>query len=267
MTFHDWLLKVRHVTGDTADIYTRWADLYRKAHGDAVSVKTSRRWLLSVAVAGKIPMHAVTALKQYCAWLIKTGTQHDAPYSLISRPNVSRKQSHCIDKSLIDRHIEKRSERPTYIQGRAAVMLMYSALVRPIDILSLSWDNVDFFSGTVRIGDVDRSIHKTALDALADWYAIAPARGPFVPVFSAGGSMLSSSYLIDLVHEVDKRITPHLVRECAIREMLKNGASIEAVANLSGLHVASIARRVGGHISPDRLRAVYMHAHEHAEAE
>lgn len=267
MTFKEWLLKTKHVTGSTADLYDRWASLYRSTHGEKVTLHYARRWLVSVSVRGKVQPHAVTALKQYCAWLIKTGIQRDAPYSLLSKPKSSHARTKPANIDIVEKHITAQNDSHGYIQGRAAVMLMYSAMVRPVDVLSLSWDKVDFYSGSINIGGTWRAIHKTALDALADWYRVTPARGPFVPVFTSGGGMLSSSTFIDIVHQVDKNLTPHSVRECAILAMLRNGASIESVAQLSGLHVSSVARRVGGDISPDRLRTIYMRAHEHAEAE
>lgn len=265
ITFKEWLFKRRHLTSGTVDLYDRWASLYRKEHGDHVTEKSARRWLVSIASNRKIPLHAVTALKHFCVYLITTGKQPDAPYSSIKKPKSHSRHIKPASYDVIARHIKAQGDTPAYIQGRAAILLIYSSLVKPLDALSMSWNDIDFYSGSITANGLWHPIHKTALDALADWHRLAPVLGPFTPVFSHGGVAMSSSSFANIVRRVDKSLTPYSVRESAIRAMLLNGASVVAVAQLSGLDVSSIIRRIGITIPLDKLRSTYMHAHPHAE--
>lgn len=166
------------------------------------------------------------------------------------------------------------------VRDRAILEFLYSTGVRVSELVGLSWADIDFDLGIVRVvgkGSKERivPVGEIALEALRDYRREverkwgAPARGS--PVFlNRNGRRITTRSIGRVVEKhlrrkgIPVKMGPHGLRHTFATHLLNSGADLRAIQELLGHASLSTTQRYT-HLNLDQLTAVYDRAHPRAK--
>ncbi|WP_227935801.1 tyrosine recombinase XerC [Alkalihalobacillus deserti] len=166
-------------------------------------------------------------------------------------------------------------------RDRAILELLYATGMRVSECSQLSIHAIDLSIGTVLVIGKGRKERYTpigafACDALHDYIEdgrkklLAKANNPTSALFlNYRGGQLSDRSIRTIVQtrmekvSSNKRLRPHDIRHSFATHMLNNGADLRVVQELLG-HEHLSTTQIYTHVTKDRLRDVYKHAHPRA---
>ena len=157
-------------------------------------------------------------------------------------------------------------------RNQALVELMYSSGLRRSEITGLTIADVDFFNGVVKVlgkGNKERFVPVTqeALQALRQYLATRPAYKPSDALFlGKNGTPLTGDGLayifknLTIQSNIARRMSPHSMRHSFATHLLNNGCDLRSLQEMLG-HSSLQSTQVYTHVSLDKLKNVYQHAH------
>ncbi|MBI2987157.1 MAG: tyrosine recombinase XerC [Deltaproteobacteria bacterium] len=166
------------------------------------------------------------------------------------------------------------------IRDRAILEVLYSTGVRVSELVGLSWGDVDFQLGILRVlgkGSKERivPIGEVALQALRD-YGIEQgkrwgrvAKGEVAVFLNRAGGRITTRSVARIVEKrlratgVPVRVGPHGLRHTFATHLLNSGADLRVIQELLGHASLSTTQRYT-HVNLDQLTAVYDRAHPRA---
>lgn len=167
---------------------------------------------------------------------------------------------------------------PLGLRDRALLEILYSSGLRASELCALTFDRLDLEEGQMRVMGKRKKeriaqLGAHALEAIRNYLGKRSELGhpshDVVFVNFRGGPLTSRS----LQRVVDKHvrqalpgrkeISPHTLRHTFATHMLDAGADLRVVQELLG-HESLSSTQIYTHVSIDRLKEVYRHAHPHA---
>ena len=157
-------------------------------------------------------------------------------------------------------------------RDRALFELMYSSGLRRSEVVGLKISDVDFFNGIVKVfgkGSKERLVPVTdeALAALKDYLATRPNPQPQEALFlNRNGKPLTGdglAYIFKntaIAAHLVRKVTPHSLRHSFATHLLNNGCDLRSLQEMLG-HKSLAATQVYTHVSVEKLKSVYQHAH------
>ncbi len=167
------------------------------------------------------------------------------------------------------------------LRNRAWIELVYSSGLRVAETEGLNVEDIDFWSGTVRVvgkGNKERivPVGNAALAAVKDYLK---ARGESIsspasharPVFinlklrTRLTSRAMHMIILDAAKKagVTRRVSPHVVRHTFATHLLNAGCDLRSVQEMLG-HKNLATTQIYAHVTTERLRKVYEKAHPRA---
>ena len=307
--FASFLLSERNFSRHTADGYLqdiaqfarfRWGDeISPPFKWESVTQEDARAFLMGFAKDGAkaaTTRRKLASLRAFYHWIVRGGALPRNPFSALHGPKLAKPLPKVLSVEEAGRFLaaplkEMEAIRKSARKNRMADMFacirdaafyetLYSTGCRIAEMLSLSWREIDFESGTVIVtgkGMKQRLciIGSRALDSLRRLRnatdAFIPGGGaPDQPVFHGGrGGRLTprdaerrmKKWLA--AAELPADLTPHKLRHSFATHLLDAGADLRSVQEMLG-HSSLATTQIYTHVSIERLKDEYAKAHPRA---
>lgn len=218
-------------------------------------------------------LRKIASLRSFAAYLLAQGKLERNPFKLLP----SHKREKILPKFLSVPETERLLETAAHskhfaARDKALFELMYSSGLRRSEVTGLRIKDVDFFNGLVKVfgkGSKERLVPVTdaALDAIKTYLACRKNPQPGDALFlNKNGKPLSGdglAYIFKntaIASHLARKVTPHSLRHSFATHLLNNGCDLRSLQEMLG-HKSLAATQVYTHVSLEKLKSVYDHAH------
>jgi integrase/recombinase XerD len=254
-----------------------WAGVTREHLIDYILALKDREYA-SATVARK-----VAAVKSFCHFLLRTGIITADPASELDSPKVKKRLPQTLSPEDVNALLEitlRHGETPKGLRDRALLEMLYATGMRVSEVATLTVDDLDLESGTVRClgkGSKERvmPLYPEAIATIETYLRrgrteLLPAGSREKALFlNPRGEQLTRQGLWLIIKRyardlgIADRVTPHTLRHSFATHMLNGGAGLREVQKLLG-HANIATTQIYTHVSRERLRQVYDEAHPRA---
>lgn len=217
-------------------------------------------------------LRKIAALRSLAAFLLRQGKLARNPFKLLPAPKREKLLPNFLTLPETDRLINTAGNTHFAARDKALFELMYSSGLRRSEVTGLKIRDVDFFNGVVRVlgkGNKERLVPVTdeALYAIKYYLSTRPNPQPQDALFlNAHGKPLTGDGLAfifkntAIAAHLARKVTPHSLRHSFATHLLNNGCDLRSLQEMLG-HKTLAATQVYTHVSLDKLKSVYQHAH------
>ncbi len=217
-------------------------------------------------------LRKIAALRSLAAFLLCQGKLARNPFKLLPAPKREKLLPKFLTLPETDRLINTAGNTHFAARDKALFELMYSSGLRRSEVTGLKIRDVDFFNGVVRVlgkGNKERLVPVTdeALYAIKYYLSTRPNPQPQDALFlNAHGKPLTGDGLAfifkntAIAAHLARKVTPHSLRHSFATHLLNNGCDLRSLQEMLG-HKTLAATQVYTHVSLDKLKSVYQHAH------
>jgi integrase/recombinase XerC len=224
---------------------------------------------------------ALSSIRGYYRWLIKTGKRKDDPSALIKNLKTPR----TLPEFLWEAEMASFAELPEKEgilwpeRDKALILVMYSAGLRIAELASLSMEQMadDFLSARVTgKGGKERYVFfsEEASRAMKEYFpartqrikAEKPTDNVFINLRGGPLSIPGIRWIIGQYGDrsgLKKHVHPHALRHSFATHLLNGGCDVRIVQEMLGHASISTTQRYT-HVDMERLKQAYMKAHPHA---
>lgn len=222
----------------------------------------------------------ISALRRFYRYLCKENIIKDNPFELVSLPKKEKKlPSFLYNSELEDLFEIPKINTPLGQRNRLILELLYATGIRVGELVNIKNEDIDFFNKSIRVtgkGDKMRIVmygeycEDIMQQYLNDGYLklLNDRKSDYLIVNNRGSKITERAirYIInDLIKKssLKKHISPHTLRHTFATHMLESGADLLTVQELLG-HESLSTTQIYTHVTNERLREVYLHAHPRA---
>ena len=217
-------------------------------------------------------LRKIATLRSLAAFLLRQGKLARNPFKLLPAPKREKLLPKFLTLPETDRLINTAGNTHFAARDKALFELMYSSGLRRSEVTGLKIRDVDFFNGVVRVlgkGNKERLVPVTdeALYAIKYYLSTRPNPQPQDALFlNAHGKPLTGDGLAfifkntAIAAHLARKVTPHSLRHSFSTHLLNNGCDLRSLQEMLG-HKTLAATQVYTHVSLDKLKSVYQHAH------
>jgi len=240
------------------------------------TLSTVRSFLASLSnhkYARNTTLRKIAALRSFANYLLEQGLIQQNPFKLLPAPKRERLLPKFLTVEETQRLLETSAQKGTFTARNLALMeLIYSSGLRRNEVTKLKIADVDFFNGVVKVlgkGNKERFVPVTqaALQALRDYLATRVNPQPADALFlNKNGTPLTGDGLayifkhLAIQSSIARKVSPHSLRHSFATHLLNNGCDLRSLQEMLG-HKSLLATQVYTHVSLDKLKSVYQHAH------
>jgi integrase/recombinase XerC len=224
----------------------------------------------------------VAALRSFFRFLCRESIVEENPFNTIHTPKLEKKLPVFLDINEVTAILDLPTKDDLGRRDAAVLELLYATGVRVSELAGLSIEDVDFARGYVlvygkgakeRVVPVGRQAIKTVESYVAHNRPRLCSKNPGKShrklfVNSKGGPLTDRSIrrILDKyvnMLAINKNVSPHTIRHSFATHLLNNGADLRSVQELLG-HVNLSTTQLYTHVTKERLKEVYLHAHPRA---
>lgn len=218
-------------------------------------------------------LRKIASLRSFAAYLLEQGQLERNPFKLLPAPKREKILPKFLSVPETQRLLETAAHSKHFAaRDKALFELMYSSGLRRSEVTGLCVKDVDFFNGIVKVfgkGAKERLVPVTdaALDAIRTYLASRPHPQPHDPLFlNKNGKRLTGdglAYIFKhtaIASHLARKVTPHSLRHSFATHLLNNGCDLRSLQEMLG-HKSLAATQVYTHVSLEKLKSVYDHAH------
>ena len=218
-------------------------------------------------------LRKIASLRSFAAYLLAQGELERNPFKLLPAPQREKILPKFLSLPETDRLLETAAHSQHFAaRDKALFELMYSSGLRRSEVTGLCIRDVDFFNGVVKVfgkGSKERLVPVTdaALDAIRIYLACRKNPQPQEALFlNKNGKRLTGdglAYIFKntaIASHLARKVTPHSLRHSFATHLLNNGCDLRSLQEMLG-HKSLAATQVYTHVSLDKLKSVYEHAH------
>lgn len=266
---------VRAYTEDLQE-FTAFCSARKYSPAQAFAPEAIRSFLANLSAnspARNTLLRKTATLRSLARYLVEQGQLEKNPFKLLPSPKKERLLPKFLSEEEVDRLLDTAAEKGRFAaRNKALFELVYSSGLRRSEVIGLKIADVDFFSGVVRVlgkGNKERlvPVTDTALVALKDYLSVRTNPQPQDALFlNKNGTALTGdgvAYLfkhLAIGSGIARKVTPHSLRHSFATHLLNNGCDLRSLQEMLG-HKNLSATQVYTHVSLDKLKSVYEHAH------
>jgi integrase/recombinase XerC len=255
---------------------------------DPLLIRRFLTWLDEFEYSAATMARKIATLRSFYKYLTRQGLVRNNPMMLIRTPKQTKRLPKAITVEQIEQLLNSPDGATTLgARDRAILETLYSTGIRVSELVDLNRQDMDEIGEALTIrgkGKKERIVPlgSHALRAIRQYMSLldtdprfarvrqAADAGELVPLYvnKTGGRLSSRSvrrkldkYLIDA--GLDPSISPHTLRHSFATHLLDNGADLRSVQELLG-HQSLSTTQVYTHLSTQRMREAYHHAHPRA---
>jgi len=251
---------------------------------DDVGRQVLRRYILWLRKEGYVEAsmaRKLSELRSFCRYLLREGFLDSNPIDVVSSPKVPKRLPRYLKPEEVEALLNAPDvSKPLGQRDKAILELLYAAGVRLSELVSLNLGDLSLKAGQMLVwgkGGKERVVllGDPAVGALRAY--ISDGRGKlasqkttsalFLNRFGGRLSRRSIGLILDKYSKLAglwKKVTPHLLRHTFATHMLEGGAGLRVVQELLG-HAQPTTTEIYTHVTPSRLREVYMKSHPRAK--
>jgi integrase/recombinase XerC len=264
------------------DQFFEWLEMNNPGFSiDSVTLAEVRGWMVSLLEGGAATgtVHRkMSALRAFFRYLRKHGIISTDPMSGLKLPRKAKQLPVFVAEEALDRLLDEFEFGNNFsgIRDRTIVEFLYLTGMRRSELINLRDEDVDLFSGQVRvtgkrgkqrviplapgfIKSVEKYISARRESGLAVQWFFVTNRGN--KMYDKGVYNIVKRYL-SMVTTVEKK-SPHVLRHTFATHMLNHGADLNSIKELLG-HASLSATQVYTHNTFEQLKKVYKQAHPRA---
>ena len=222
----------------------------------------------------------LACIRSFFKYLSRENVLKANPAASVSTPKREKRLPKFLDAGEVTSLLEAPSKN-TWEEKRDKAILetLYSSGLRVSELVGLNHDDVDFFSGLVRVrgkGKKERIVPlgELALRAIQDYLAAKPSKdgepGSKKHLYiNRSGGRLTDRSVRRMIRKYARRIalrkevSPHMLRHSFATHMLDRGADLRSVQELLG-HENLSTTQIYTHVTGKRLKEAYDAAHPRA---
>ncbi len=287
--YRTYLTEERHVSANTLSSYLRdmnqfWAWLTENDTIDLSKVKKNVivQYLQYMESVGKSPAtitRSTASIKSFYQFMVGAGYMKANPAKAITAVKVERKYP----EILTNREVELFLEQPKCVDEKgyrdhAMLELLYATGIRVSELIGLNIGDVNLAVGMIRCRKKDKErvipLYRGAVKALRDYIQDIRPRLIADPEEEAlfvnmNGERMSRQGFWKIIKfyqekaEIDKDITPHMLRHSFAVHLLENGADLHSIQEMLG-HADISSTQIYAQVVKQELRSVYQKAHPRA---
>ena len=243
----------------------------------AASAADLHAYMAKVAAAGlsaRTAARRLSALRQFCRYLIREGLRADDPTALLEAPRLPKVLPKYLSEEQVDALLAAagRMTGPRGVLARAALELLYATGMRVSELLSLRRSVLDGKrevllvrgkGGKERMVPVSGAAREAALALVAR--RVAPTRWVFAgrdlgrPMTRQGLFLLLKRVARDAGIDPEQ-VSPHVLRHSFASHLLARGADLRSLQLLLG-HADIATTQIYTHVLTERLREVLQTHH------
>lgn len=220
----------------------------------------------------------LASLRSFCQFWIRQGEMASNPAKEVATPKIPKRVPHflSVDETFQLLDLPKGTDLLS-MRDKAVMELIYSSGLRVSELVGLNVEHMDLEGSKVRVlgkGSKERIVPVTdkALGALKKYCAhrgeVAKSDELALFVNRRGGRLTARSvermirkYLREA--NIDKRVTPHVLRHTFATHLLNQGADLRGIQELLG-HASLSTTQKYTHVSVDQIIQVYDKSHPKA---
>jgi tyrosine recombinase XerC len=251
-----------------------WAEM------DHLDIRSFLAFLKNRAYSKSSISRKLACLRSFFKYLVRENALKVNPAAGVSSPKREKRLPKFLDLREVTALIEAPSKNTwKEKRDRAVLEMLYSSGLRVSELVGLNQDDVDFFSGLVRVrgkGKKERIVPTgtPALKAMRDYLDMKPPREASQAAKRAlfvnrrGGRITDRSIRRMILKyarkaALTKDVSPHMLRHSFATHMLDQGADLRSVQELLG-HENLSTTQIYTHITTKRLKEAYDAAHPRA---
>jgi integrase/recombinase XerC len=269
---------------DIEQFFSFLKDIYAIESVKLVDQVIIRSWLISLkeeSISTRTINRKISSLKTFFKFLIKEGEISENPMLKILSPKTSKKLPVFIEEEKMEMLFEEIDFGEGYEATRDCLMLeiLYSTGIRLSELINLKIEDIDFKKCQMkvigkrnkeRIIPFTKDINNLILNyiTLKNNHFENHITDNYLFV-NKSGRKAYPKLIYRTVHNYLSKITtlkklsPHVLRHTFATHLLNNGAELNAIKELLG-HSNLSATQIYTHVSIDKLKKVYKHAHPRA---
>ncbi|MDQ6733950.1 MAG: tyrosine recombinase XerC [Nitrospirota bacterium] len=228
----------------------------------------------------------LASLRSFYRFLMREGRVAANPADDVRTPKLPQHLPRVLTKDDANALMEfPDGERLSDLRDRAILETLYSTGTRVSELVGMSWEDINFNDGIVRVTGKGRKerlvpIGAVALEAIKEYRSafhtitavhLALAQETTAVFRNSRGGRLTARSVERLVATYSSRlsagrISPHALRHSFATHLLDEGADLRAIQELLG-HASLDTTQKYTHLAMDQLLKVYDHAHPRAKEE
>ena len=218
-------------------------------------------------------LRKIASLRSFAAFLLAEDKLERNPFKLLPAPKRQKILPKFLSVAETDRLLDTAAHSKHFAaRDKALFELMYSSGLRRSEVTGLRIKDVDFFNGLVKVfgkGSKERLVPVTdeALNALKVYLAQRKNPQSDDALFlNKNGKPLTGDGLAYIFKNtairshLARKVTPHSLRHSFATHLLNNGCDLRSLQEMLG-HKSFAATQVYTHVSLEKLKSVYNHAH------
>jgi integrase/recombinase XerC len=254
------------------------------ASWEGVDRQVLRRYLLWLRKEGYVEAsmaRKLSELRSFCRYLLQEGQLERNPFDLVSSPKVPKRLPRYLKPEEIEALLHAPDlSTPLGQRDKAIIELLYAAGVRLSELVSVNLGDLNLDTGQMVVwgkGGKERVVllGVPAIRALRVYLGDGRAKlsrrkaidALFLNRFGGRLSRRSIGLILDKYSKLAglwRKVTPHLLRHTFATHMLEGGAGLRVVQELLG-HAQPTTTEIYTHVTPSRLREVYLKSHPRAK--
>jgi len=288
-SYSSYLENEKHASANTLSSYVRDVNQFRdwlmgQGVTDLKKVKKDQvtKYMENLTSRGKSPAtitRSAASLKSFYGYMISGGFMKTNPAKGVVSAKVERKYP----EVLTNREVELFLEQPKCVDEKgyrdhAMLELLYATGIRVSELIGLNLDDVNLAAGFIRCSSKGKEriipLYQTAIKALQDYvrdirpHLIASPEETALFVNMSGERMSRQGFWKIIKYyqeraEIDKDITPHMLRHSFAVHLLENGADLRSIQEMLG-HADISSTQIYTHVIKKQLKDVYNKAHPRA---
>ncbi len=218
-------------------------------------------------------LRKIASLRSFAHFLLDQGQLTQNPFKLLPAPKRERLLPKFLTLQEVDKLLDTAGEQGRFaVRNKALFELIYSSGLRRSEVTGLKIADVDFFNGVVKVlgkGNKERFVPVTdeALQAIKEYLAHRANPQPQDALFlNKNGTPLTGDGLayvfknLAISSGVARKVSPHSLRHSFATHLLNSGCDLRSLQEMLG-HKTLSATQVYTHVSLDKIKEVYEHAH------
>ena len=287
--FRTYLAEEKHSAANTLSSYIRDLTQFQAwlRETDATDLKKVKKdtvddYVLSLKRKEKSPAtitRSIASIKAFYSYMIAAGHMKSNPAKNVTAVKVERKYP----EILTNKEVELFLDQPQCVDEKgfrdhAMLEVLYATGIRVSELINLDVSDVNLSVGMIHCSSKGRDrvipLYHTAVKALQDYLRdirpriVAEEDEPALFVNMSGERMSRQGFWKIIKYyqekaEINKDITPHMLRHSFAVHLLENGADLRSIQEMLG-HADISSTQIYTHVVEKQLKDVYQKAHPRA---